>query len=168
MSVDEQISSARETVTAIVETVLSIQRDPPGHPRLIETFETLANLAAAFGERWGDLRIDVSPEALSVHETVVADDPEGAAPLARSLRGSGVRALTLGSGIAREELQSLVDILARAGTGDEDTVSALWRAGCWAITCEAEDDQDEPATQAQVDALLERLASVREQARGES
>jgi hypothetical protein len=61
--------------------------------------------------------------AVGAAGAVEMPDSGEAPPFAAALVAAGVKALTLGSGIAREELQSLVEVVSRAGRGDEDVVS---------------------------------------------
>jgi len=166
---EDLIASARETVTAFVQAVRCCTKYPPGHPRRGETFELFAIRATTHGERWGDLRLEAAPpRSIAVQgNTVHEDTPLEPLAVAQSLLASGIRSLTLESGIAREELQHLVDIFGRAGRSDEDVVSALWRLGLWAIQVDAEDeiDRNDPQTAAETVATVERLEDARNKAR---
>src|SRR4051812_24121956 len=125
---DDLVTSARDTVSSLVQAARCCAKHPPGHPRRTESFEFLAIRATNYGERWGELRLEVvPPKALAVMGTPVhEDDGADGLPLAHAIMGAGIRSITLGVGIAREELQQLTEVLGRAGHGDEDIVCGLW------------------------------------------
>jgi hypothetical protein len=162
---EDLLSSARETVTAFVQAARCCAKYPPGHPRRGETFEFFAIRATSHGERWGDLRLEtIAPKTIAVmgnpvHEDGAPDTP----PVAHALIASGIRAVTLGAGIAREELQQLAEIFGKIGKSDEDVVSALWRTGLWAVQLEAEDevDKNDPQTAAETVTIHERIEDAR-------
>ncbi|HZU97424.1 MAG TPA: hypothetical protein VFF73_12055 [Planctomycetota bacterium] len=166
---EDLLSSARETVTAFVQAARCCAKYPPGHARRAETFEFLAIRATAHGERWGDLKLELAPPRAivvmgnPVHEDGTPDHP----PIAQAFAQSGIRALTLESGIAREELQQLVEIFGKLGKNDEDIVCALWRAGLWAVQLDADDDIDknDSITAAETVAIHERIEDARQKAR---
>src|SRR5580704_3471906 len=165
---EDLLSSARETVTAFVQAARCCSKYPVGHPRRAETFEFLAIRATAHGDRWGDLRLEVQPpKAIVVMNNVVHEDAADAPPIAQAFRAAGIRSLTLETGVAREELQQLVEIFGRAGKSDEDAVCGLWRAGLWAVQVEADDDIDknDAQTAAETVAIHERLEDARARAR---
>jgi hypothetical protein len=164
----DHVTPARETVASLVMAAEAIRSEAPGGPRRAEAFERLLRSAENYGSRWGDLVLEVKGSTLEVEGAVVHED-ESDGTLAGPLAACGVRKLTIGSGVAREELESLAQVMSRAGEGDEDIVCWLWRAQLWAVTVEAEDDSDhdEPATVASVAAIAEALADQRKRARTE-
>ncbi len=156
-------------MTALVQAARCCVKYPAGHPRRGETFEFFAIRATAFGERWGDLRLEaLPPKNIAVNGTTIHEDGAPDTPaIASALLSAGIRSLTLGSGIAREELQQLTELFGRPGKVDEDLVSALWRTGLWAVQLEADDDVDknDPQTAAETVAILEGLEDARAKAR---
>jgi hypothetical protein len=164
---ENQASAARETVAALVQAARSFVKDGAGHPRRAETFEAFATRATTYGERWGELTLDVEPPASLAVPGLGSVHEDADLPLAAALVAAGVRKLTLGQGVAREELQTLTEVISRAGSGDEDLVCALWRAGLWAVNVEAEDasDQIDEAALAAAAATHERLREARVRAR---
>ncbi len=162
---EDLLASARETVTAFVQAVRCGAKYPPGHPRRTETLEFFSIRATSHGERWGELRLDaVPPKALAVQGTTVYEDSATDGPaIAKAFVTAGIRSLTLGSGVAKEELQQLIDIFGKAGRSDEDVVSALWRLGIWAIQVEASDDLD--TGDSETAAVRKQLEEARAKAR---
>src|SRR5437764_4230374 len=107
---DDQLSSVKDAVEALVQAARTFAKYPAGHPRRGETFELFAVRATAFGERWGDLRLDFEKRGITaLGATVWTDKPEHPPVLGAAL-AAGVKAVTLGSGVAREELQPLVEV----------------------------------------------------------
>lgn len=165
----DQLSPAKDTVASLVDAANAFRNAPPGSPSRAEPFERLVKQAEVYGERWGDLALDVEGGTLSIPDGVVHDDAESAGqePFAAALSECGIRRLTLGTGVAREEIETLVNVLSRAGRGDEDVPSALWRAQLWAVTVDAQDDdgpRDSEAA-ARTRAFLDRFHELRERAR---
>src|SRR4051812_6818890 len=111
---DDQISSAREMVLALAHAARSFIKYPAGHPRRAEVFELCAVRATTFGERWGDLKITVEKKQLTVNGTKVFEDTPEFPTITHALASAGVRVITLGAGITREELQTVAEIFARA------------------------------------------------------
>jgi hypothetical protein len=164
---EDLLASAKDTVAAFIQAVRCGVKYPPGHPRRTETLEFFTIRATNHGDRWGELRLDaVPPKAIAFKGTTVYEDgaPDGP-PIAKAFVSAGIRSLTLGSGIAKEELQQLIDIFGRAGRSDEDVASALWRLGIWAIQIETDDDLD--SGDSEVAAVKKHLEEARAKARAD-
>src|SRR5690242_9873795 len=91
---EDLLSSARETVTALVQAARCCNKYPSGHPRRGETFEFFAIRVANHADRWGELRLDTqAPRTISVMGNPVHEDGAPDTPtLAHALVSSGVRA----------------------------------------------------------------------------
>lgn len=156
-------------MTAFVQAARCCAKYPIGHPRRGETFEFFAIRATGHGERWGDLRLEaLAPKTIAVMGNPVHEDGAPDTPaVAHALIAAGIRSVTLGAGIAREELQQLAEIFGRIGRTDEDIVSSLWRTSLWAVQLEAEDevDKNDPQTAAETVTIHERIEDARAKAR---
>ncbi|MEZ0228537.1 MAG: hypothetical protein ACAI25_07910 [Planctomycetota bacterium] len=168
---EDLLSSARETVTALVQAARCCAKYPSGHPRRGETFEFLAIRVANHGDRWGELRLEAqAPRTIAIMGNPVHEDGAPDTPaVAHALIASGIRAITIKGKVPRDELQHLTDIFGRVGnkTSDEDIVSALWRLGLKTVHVEADDefDRNDATTGAAIVAAQERIEDARAKAR---
>ena len=115
---------------------------PPEHPVPRETMHQLVGLLRRFVAEEGRLTLEVEEDRLIFDEEPVYTHFETRDNLAFIMFRDGVRAVSLHSGLEAEEIEALVECLARADDmagSDQDLLTALWEKDFTHIDYQAAD-----------------------------
>jgi HEAT repeat protein len=123
------VESARKVCARFHQSYRDHRLYPTGHPASNNTRELLATTVKSHLDSLGPLTLQVTEDRLLVEGEEVYTYTESRDNLAFLMFRDGVRSLTLTPGVDSNELEALVDCLARADqlqSTDHDLTTALW------------------------------------------
>jgi len=124
----EEAASAGLVIQALAKAIRGFSMYLPNNPLHEKFFEEFCRRTAEHLEEFGPLYLDLTHDSMLCGEETVYTNPELRDNFAFRMYADGIRALRLERGLEPVELRTLVEILGRPATEDDedDIVTRLW------------------------------------------
>jgi HEAT repeat protein len=141
---EEEISSAKEIVQAVVKAARGLTIYPPGSPFHERFLGELQRKLTAHAEGYGPLRFELEHYEMRVEGEVVYENRNPKDSLAFRLHADGIKSLEFREGVTEEETGAFLRIIniRSSDLEDDDILTLLWSSDFQHIGYTPEDDLD--------------------------